>query len=433
MNNKKIFDMLRIFIDFIALLIVLFTCLQKTFFANESFSLWLEKKEEAYGQNLFVAKAQRKAGQKILLITFNLEDAGAPLMFLYLAQSLHKKGYNVSVLSYAGGRHEKDLKRANIPYLISKKLYDGTTEAKKLFSSFDVIISGRIPKVYFPSLEYKFIWWDHGLLDCLPKILLPKEEQRNDPSLRDLSFIMSQAKDVVFVSPLQQQKLAACRKLPSEVIHNGILPTTAKSSDPIIKNIQKAKKAGKIVFVTVGSVDLIKGHDILINAVKLLEDPYRKKAAFFIVGKEKNEKYAKFLHKKSKDMPEIIWAGPIMHEKIGGIYESADVLLVPSRSDTAPLVVQEAAEHYMPSVITDNVGSTFITKDGQSGFVIPTENPKALAEKIRFFIDNPDSIEKFGKISRQNYEEYSSFDVFISKWEDKIQRKLKDLNKKNTR
>lgn len=414
-------------IDFAALIIVLFMILKKVPAYETNFLPWLAQKEVFYQRNLFVSKAHKNVGKKILLVTFNLEDLGAPLMFLDLALSLHRKGYNVSVLSYAGGRHEKDLKREHIPYLISKELYDGTSETEKLLQSYDVVISGRISKMYFPSQEHKFIWWDHGLLECVHPLLL---KESNNPSFNDIRFMMNQAKDVVFVSELQQKKLASCRTMPSEVIYNGLNPTGIKMNDPVIKQIQKEKNKGKTVFVTVGSIQLIKGQDILVDAVKFLPENYRQKAVFFIIGPEKNEKYADFLLQKSQGMSEIIWAGPIVHEKIGGVYESADVLLVPSRSDTAPLVVQEAAEHYMPSVITQNVGSTFITQNEKSGFVIYPDNPKALAKKIKFFIDNPEKIKEFGQVSRKNYDKSSSFEVFEKSWEDKINRKLDELKRK---
>ena len=86
-------------------------------------------------------------------------------MFFYLAQELHQRGHNVFVLSWGNGRHEEDLKKAKIPYLVSKEFFSGSQKTEELLSFFDVVISGRIPQMYFPSQEYKFIWWEHGLLD----------------------------------------------------------------------------------------------------------------------------------------------------------------------------------------------------------------------------------------------------------------------------
>ena len=405
--------------------LVLSKIFQKTHSYSEKISLWVKQKEETYQEDVFFSRAKRPLEKKILIVTFSLNDTGAPLMFLQLARLLHQKGYHVSLLSYAGGRHEEDLKKENIPYLISKKFFNGSAEVEELLSSFDVVISGRIPKMHFPNQEYKFIWWDHGLSEC------PKTKKRVkgvDPA-KDVEFLISDAQDVVFVSELQQKKLAKCRQLPSEVIHNGISLTGEDLNSSVAWQIRKAKKDGKTVFISVGYIDSIKGQDILVNAVKLLPAKYRKKTAFFIIGLERNEKYAGSLREKSKDMPEIVWTGEVPHEKIGGIYKSADILLVPSRSDTAPLVVQEAAEHQMPAVITDNVGATNIVEDGKSGFIIPVENAKTLAAKIRFLTDNPDKIKEFGKVARQNYEAYSSLDTFIANWEDKINRKLREIKR----
>ena len=426
MHKIKIRCLLFKVIDIISLIIVLFTLIQKIGDNSEEFKHWITQKKFSYQTNALISQSQRLLGKRILVITFNLQDAGAPLMFLWLAKILHQKGYNVSVLSYAGGRHEKDLKKAKIPYLISKEHFTGSKETEKLLNSFDLVISGRIPQVYFPSQEYKFIWWDHGLLNCISPKNIFNEAEENSLS-KEITFLTEKAQDVVFVSELQQKKLAECRNLPSEVISNGLNPTEKKMNDPVIKQMEKAKKTGKIIFVTVASINFLKGHDVLVDAVTFLDKETRKKAVFFVVGPQKNKKYADFLYKQSKDIPEIIWAGPVPHEKIGGVYEMADVLVVPSRSDTAPLVIQEAAEHYTPSIITDNVGSTFIVKDFESGFIVHKNNPAELADKIRFFIDNPAVIKEFGKNARHHYEETSSFDVFTSKWEDKIKRKFKEI------
>ena len=424
-GKRRFFFLLAVCAVLIALL---FIGIKKTFLHGEDFSAWLQY--EAYKKKEFLEKAQAPLDKKILIVTFNLGDYGAPLMFLYLTQALHQKGYNVFLLTYDGGRHEKDLKKAHIPYLVSKEFYEVSEETENFFSLFDIVISGRIPQIYIPSQEYKFIWWDHGLLDCVPLFFFQGNRLKNDDPLKNIKFMIFEAKDVVFVSELQQKKLAKCRQFSSEVIHNGINPTETNMNDPVIRQIQAAKSEGKTVFVTIGYVAPIKGQDILVKAVSLLPEKYCKKAAFYVIGSVHDEKYAKDLREESEDIPEIVWAGPVVHEKIGGVYESADVLLVPSRSDTSPLVVQEAAEHYMPSVITDNVGSTYIIQNGKSGFIIPREDPKSLAEKIKFFIDNPDKIKEYGILGRQNYDKHSSFDVFEKKWEDKINRKFKEVKKK---
>ena len=425
MGVKRAICFFFILASFLVLIVLLPTFIYKKSVQNENKIIAAE--QEAQKKDDFLLKVQEPSEAKILIITFNLNDTGAPLMFLYLTQMLHQRGYNVFLLTYAGGRHEEDLKKENIPYLISKDFFYNAEEAENLFSSFDVVISGRIPQIYTPSQEHKFIWWDHGLLDCVPMFFFQGREIGKNNPMRDIKFLIFEAKDVVFVSELQQQKLAKCRKFSSEVIHNGINPTGIDMDDPVTKKIIEAKKAGKTVFVTVGYIAPIKGQDILVNAIELLPDEYRRKTSFFIVGSEQDKDYFIRLREKSKNMPEIIWTGPVLHEKIGGIYESADVLLSPSRSDTAPLVVQEAAEHYTPSVITENMGSTYIIQDGKSGFIIPIEDPQSLMEKIKFFVDNPDKIKDFGKVGRQNYEKYSSFDTFIKKWEDKIKRKLKEV------
>jgi len=58
-------------------------------------------------------------------------------------------------------------------------------------------------------------------------------------------------------------------------------------------------------------------------------------------------------------------------------------------------------------IISDMVGAKEIIRDGKEGFVVPARDSWALAEKIRYFYDNPDEVKSMGREARRTAEKYT--------------------------
>jgi glycosyltransferase involved in cell wall biosynthesis len=86
-------------------------------------------------------------------------------------------------------------------------------------------------------------------------------------------------------------------------------------------------------------------------------------------------------------------------------YSKSDVFVFPSIEEGSALVSYEAMASGLPIVATFNTGS--VARDGIDGFVIPIRNIDILAEKIRYFYDNPEEAKRMGTNARQNIEKYN--------------------------
>jgi len=62
-----------------------------------------------------------------------------------------------------------------------------------------------------------------------------------------------------------------------------------------------------------------------------------------------------------------------------------------------------------PILTTDNVGCRETVEEGQNGFLVPRQDAEALAEKAKWFAENPDKWQAMGDASRRLAEE--RFDV----------------------
>lgn len=85
----------------------------------------------------------------------------------------------------------------------------------------------------------------------------------------------------------------------------------------------------------------------------------------------------------------------------------ADVFVfVPRHPEGHPWALVEAMAAGLPVISTDRGAITESVIDGENGFIVPAENPDALAEKLRFFAQNPEAVQQMGAESRRLYEQH---------------------------
>ncbi|TSA44769.1 glycosyltransferase family 1 protein [bacterium] len=97
----------------------------------------------------------------------------------------------------------------------------------------------------------------------------------------------------------------------------------------------------------------------------------------------------------------------LSEEELGNLYNDSTLVVLPSIDDGFGMVVVEAMSIGLPVIITENVGSADIIRNGEEGFIVPIRNPKALAEKIKFFYDSPDKVREMGGKARETAKNYT--------------------------
>ncbi len=86
----------------------------------------------------------------------------------------------------------------------------------------------------------------------------------------------------------------------------------------------------------------------------------------------------------------------VSNEEIEKMYHEAHVFVLPSIDDGFGLVAAEAMACGLPVIVTKNVGMADGVKDGENGFIMPIRDISALADRIKFFCDNPGKAKEMG-------------------------------------
>ncbi len=183
------------------------------------------------------------------------------------------------------------------------------------------------------------------------------------------------------------------------VVHNGI-------AEADFNLIEPAADATDILFV--GELRAIKGIDVLIDAVALLHREGRRVSAT-IVGSGSDEGALRAIVEMRGLAGDVRFL-PAMPARRA--FSLGRMMVVPSRSESLPYVVLEAAGAGLPLVATQ-VGGIPEIFGADSERLIPPENAPALAAAIATTLEDPQESRQFAQALRQRVRAAFSAELMI--------------------
>lgn len=102
--------------------------------------------------------------------------------------------------------------------------------------------------------------------------------------------------------------------------------------------------------------------------------------------------------------------GNIDHSELPAHYASADLFVLPSARESFPLVLLEAMASGLPAVATAVGGVPEMVLEGETGLLVPPNDPEALAQAINSLLAEPARMRAMGAKGRERVEEYYTWD-----------------------
>lgn len=375
---------------------------------TKAMKLWnkLEKVEKT--QFFFPTKYFPKSDYKgyILLISHELTRTGAPVVLQDMAKILQKNGYFVVMLSPYDGVLREEICQEGIPVIVNKHLEDGRFQKKqdlKQFWTADIFMDVFDAAVFctvilhnavarYQEMGKPILWWLHEgrvsmevVRGCLPAELASNVH-------------------VAYVCEYVKERLEEIEVFYEGCVLNYGVRDTVKTSN--------ADDNGKIVFISVATIDERKGQDIFLEAIGLLPLHYLTKAEFWFVGKKTDNLICDKLMMAEKGYQNIKVWGELPREQVLKLYEECDCIVCSSRDDPLPVVITEMMILNRPCICSDHTGTSYYIEDGINGFVFENENAQQLCEKMMYVIDHKNELETIGKAGRKIYEEHLSMEIF---------------------
>lgn len=180
--------------------------------------------------------------------------------------------------------------------------------------------------------------------------------------------------------------------IPAEklrLIRNGV-PLTPPP--PEVDPVSIGWPSGKRRILFVGRFDRQKGVDVLLRAVAELHD----RVFACIIGDSIVEHSSMRTHSEN-----VRFCGWLSPPQIEAFYQTADVVVVPSRWEGFGLVAAEAMRAGVPVIASDVGGLREIVDDGVTGVLIPTDDVQALVRVLRDLSD--DQLRAMGRAGKERF------------------------------
>lgn len=177
-----------------------------------------------------------------------------------------------------------------------------------------------------------------------------------DPEIHAIELTgFSHADAIITVSNYTKQVLVEKHGVPSgkiSVVHNGVDTETPPRYEPTLKEL---RAQGKRVVLYHGRITIQKGVDYFVRAARIVID-HDPNVVFVISGKGDME--AQIMHQVGSMglSQNMIFAGALWYEERDQMYQSADLVVMPSVSEPFGLVPLEALQHGTPSLISKQSG-----------------------------------------------------------------------------
>ncbi len=154
---------------------------------------------------------------------------------------------------------------------------------------------------------------------------------------------------------------------------------------------------GATLLGMVGRLHPGKGHDLFLRALAILAGE-RPDVFGAIVGEGEDEARLRTLAASLGLAGRVAFTGFVADTD--AYMRAMDVVLVPSRKDSLPLVALEAMARGRPVIASDTGDLPTAVLDGVCGFVVPVGDAEALAARARILLDDPALRRRMGEAAR---------------------------------
>lgn len=177
------------------------------------------------------------------------------------------------------------------------------------------------------------------------------------------------------------------------VVPNGVDAAEIGAEDIAARFPASFIPEGRLRLLYVGSLWKVKGIDVLLRAVAMLKDADRKSApsrgaeisggvTLTLIGEGTLRDDLKRLTEALGITDKVLFAGRVPRRELAGRYAQADILCVPSLSESLPTVVMEAMLCGLPVVGSDTGGIPSLVEPGVTGYLATPGDAGSLADSI---------------------------------------------------
>ncbi|MBU3148103.1 glycosyltransferase family 4 protein [Acinetobacter baumannii] len=276
----------------------------------------------------------------------------------------------------------------------------------------DIVFSYFAKPVIYGTLAASFAKVPHviGMLEGLGYTFTAQPEGQSGKTklIRNIQVLLyrlalPRLDDMIFLNPDDENDLIHTYALPVKKVHilGGIgldLKEYCYSPAPV----------EPVNFLFIGRLLKEKGIFEFINAIRIVKNKYPDTKFTILGGLDTQNMGALSKSQLDELIAEGLFEYPGHVSNVKDWIANSSVFVLPSYREGVPRSTQEAMAIGRPVITTDVPGCRETVVDGLNGFLVPKWDPKALAEKMCYFIENPEQINIMGlesyRIAQENFD-----------------------------
>ena len=157
------------------------------------------------------------------------------------------------------------------------------------------------------------------------------------------------------------------------------------------------------VILYVGRIEPLKGIDILLRAVPLLE--CANDLRVMVVGGnpsgDTEMERLKAIPAELGISDSVTFTGPVPQDRLPAYYSAADIYVLPSHAESFGLAALEAMACGTPVVVSRVGGLKTFVENGKTGYLAPWRCPEAFAQRLDMLLAAPDLRRAMGRAARE--------------------------------
>ena len=376
--------------------------------------------KESGGMNVYVRDLSRELGRRGLFVDVFTRSQNPDV------PQVGDLGPNARVIHLKAGPeapYDKNLVYAHTAEFTSnlKKF------ARKESIAYDLVhshywLSGLVARQLRLDWKTPVIQMFHTLGELKNQVARSKEQRETQLRVETEREIMSFADRLIAANPLEKAQmiwLYGADPAKIEVIPCGV---DLELFHPIPRDEAKAylempQDHRMVLFV--GRIEPLKGIDVLIEAMALLlkdKDELRDEVCLCIIGGDPDAD-ADTLNREMSRLQRmretlgiadvVTFLGKRAQDTLPYHYSAAEVCVVPSHYESFGMVALEAMACGTPVIASKVGGLTFTVRDGRTGFLVPSDDPRALADQLSLLLTDGNLRRTMGQQAVQLSERYS--------------------------
>ena len=246
----------------------------------------------------------------------------------------------------------------------------------------------------------------------LAKTKMRARAGEREPQLREdvEGLIMSDADGVIVSTEEERQDIARYYSAPRhniEVIPAGVNLEMFQPVDRAEARAALASEWGirddERVILYVGRIEPLKGIDILLRALPMLEHDGAVRA-LIVGGNPGNDVELERLKSLAAELGiagSVTFTGSVRQAVLPTYYSAADVFSLPSHSESFGLAPLEAMACGTPAVVSRVGGLKTFIRSGENGYLVPWRCPESFAQRFDTLLANPELREAMGRAARE--------------------------------